>query len=545
MDSRDIAKRKLFKDQLTAKIECLDLCHEEENLNLKDKKFELFSRVNTSINHSRKLLLTSRVEEFFNKCHDNGGRFCEGNGTPLSSKKRTWIDKPGKQQMVIMYHHATRAGPHIDVHIGDLSLIYRVKPDLQDKLKFNSNGVLTADSKNQILDHVKSEIQNKSRVPQNLDHSLNEARQSWLKGNPNDKSYGAGKTRQVVDESTVNVYKATKDGPIEFYAPALNPDKGMYVYKLHPGDEKRVPILIWGNKTARPPKFEDRLHLKSKSPEEVDKLDDMHTTVKYDGASAYISIGPKGTTVWSPRTSKKTGEQIEYTPKLGEISGIKSPETITGMGEILFSKKGKKGYLSVAEIGGALNAHKLLPDNLQYEIRLYRIDRVGRKSTKELPFLENRTFQEKVAKLSPKYFKVVEMMHSTDTKKHGHEGVVGVPKGKSVNEGVKLKWRSDANDWEIKSVNFKPGDKGGLAGVTHLKSLDSGKEYKLGPGQMGNHTLVKHMMENPKDYVGVVVKVHSHHGYEGRSSKVLGFHMDKGVVIPEISKKLSETLKYL
>lgn len=518
------------------------------------KKLELLTRVNHAINDSRKLELISKmnqakklelncqIEEFFNKCHDAEGLFCPGvasgkaviDAAKPKTANRSWIDKPGKQQMVTVYHEATRAGSHIDVHLGPLSMVYRVKPELQEKLKFNSGGQLTKESKTHILNHIKGEIQNRSRVPQNLDHSLNEARTSWVKGDPADKSYGAGKSRQIVDESTVDVYKTSKNGPIEFYAPSLNPDRGMYIHKLYPGDDKRAPILIWGNKTAKPPKFEDRLHLKTIPPEDIAKLDGMHTTVKYDGASAYVSIGPKGTTIWSPRTRKKTGEQIEYTPKLGGIGGIKSDENITGMGELLFTKKGRKGYLSAAETGGILNSHKLLPDDVKPEIRLYRVDKVGRKSTKDLSYTENRALQERVSKLSPTHFKVAESVTPKAAKERGLEGVVAVPESKSVNQGYKLKWRDLTHDWRIDNVAFKPGDRGGLAGVTHLTSLDSGKQYKLGPGQMGNHTLVKHMMENPHDYTGSVVKVHSHHGHEGRSSKVIDFHMDKGVAPPKL-----------
>lgn len=535
MESRERKRLELLTkvDGCAKETKKLELSYQVENFN---KLYE-----SLRVNQAKKLELNGKVEEFYNKCHDNEGLFCEGVGVSgkattdaakPSSGARSWIDKPGKQQMVIVYHEATRAGAHIDVHIGHLSMVYRVKPELKEKLKFASNGRLTVDSRNAILDHIKSEVANKSRVPQNLDHSLDEARTSWLKGSPADKSYGAGKSRQVVDESTVNVYKTSNGGPVEFYGPSLNPDKGMYIYKLHPGDDKRAPILIWGNKATHPPKFEDRLHLKSIPPEDIAKLGDMHITAKYDGASAYISIGPKGTTVWSPRVSKKSGEQIEYTAKLGDIANVKSPEAITGMGELLFTREGK--YLSAAATGGILNSHSLIPDGVKPEIRLYRIDRVGRKVTKDLPFAENRALQQKVVKLGPKHFKTVAVIGADEAKRRGFEGIVAVPKGKSVNAGHKVKWWTETHDWEITKVAFTTGPKGAHAGVVHLKSLESGKTYKLGPGQMGNSKLVAHMKENPDKYKGVVVKVHSHHGHEGRSSKVVAFHLDKGVAAPKI-----------
>jgi hypothetical protein len=35
-------------------------------------------------------------------------------------------------------------------------------------------------------------------------------------------------------------------------------------------------------------------------------------------------------------------------------------------------------------------------------------------------------------------------------------------------------------------------------------------------------------MANPDDYIGTVIRVNSKIGHEGRASKVVGFHDDKG-----------------
>lgn len=474
---------------------------------------------------------TRPIKKAVLKAHQNAAQIAvKANETV---KARTWIDQPGKQTMVIIYHDANKAGAHIDIHIGQLSVIYRVKPELAEQLKFNNKGMLTEASKRAIIKHVRNEISNRSRVPQNLDHTPQDARESWVDGDPGDKRYGAGKTRQIVNESIVDVYKASKDGPIEFYAPLLNPSRAMYIHKLYPGDGKRAPILIWGNKAHRPPRLEDRLHLRLVHPENMDKLlnkTDMATsTAKYDGASCYVVIGPKGTTVWSPRVSSRTGEQIEYTLKLNGIGGVTSPDLIVGMGEILFTKDGTKGYLPSSTIGGILNAQQVLPDDVKSEIRLYRIDRVGRVNTKNLPFWENRILQEEVASLNPEMLKVVELMSPVEAAEKGFEGVVTVPPDASINEGFKVKWWGDPCDWRIDSIDFRPGPKGGIAGVVNLTSLESGKQFKLGPGQIGTRELCETMMKNPEQFIGSVVKVNSRQGHEGRASKVLGFHQDKGV----------------
>lgn len=452
---------------------------------------------------------------------------------------RSWYDSPHREEMIIVFHDANRAGPHVDVHLGRLSLVYRVKPDLYAKLKYNREGRLTEDSRKLIIDHVRGEIKAGSRVPQNLDHSLSNARASWTGGDPEHKAYGAGRTRQIVSTSTIDIYKAHRNGPIEMYAPLLNPSRALYLYRLYPGDAKRAPIMIWGEKTAQPPKLEDRLHLKLMDPDNmnkvIDKADMTTSTAKYDGSSAYIVITPKGTTVWSPRQSVKTGEQIEYTFKLDGLANLHSDETIVAMGELLFRRwgsfpwrrKSSTPYLSSAIGSGILNSNDVLPTNVVPELRLYRIDRIGRRNTSDLDFWNNRLLQESVALLDP-HFKVVELMSPDQAKLAGFEGFVAIPHGLSVNDGMKVKWWSDAQDWRIDSVDFKPGEKGGLAGVVWLTSLESGKKFKLGPGQVGNRLLTEQMMHDPDGYVGTVLKVQSRHGHEGRAAKVVAVHDDKG-----------------
>lgn len=455
-----------------------------------------------------------------------------GNKAKPMLTTRSWITKPSRQKMVIVFHDANRAGPHIDVHIGTLSVVYRVKPDLYEQLKYNREGYLTQKSQALLIQHVRDEIQNGSRVPQNLDHTATDARTAWVKGDTTSKEYGSGATRQVIAEAEVDVFKAGEDRPIEFYAPLLCPHRPVYIHKLYEGTDKRAPILVWGVKKFQPPEFEDRLHLKLIHPEDLDKLDlkaDMSTsTAKYDGASCYILFTPKGTTVWSPRKSKVTGEQIDYTTKIHGLAEVKTEQTTIAMGEILFYEKGHPGYLPAGMIGGILNSNMVLPENLVPEIRLYRVDRVGRKRVLDLPFWENRELQKELAKLDSKHLKVAALMSPEEAKARGFEGVVAVPRDAPITQGYKVKWWSDANDWAIERVAFKPGPRGGIAGVVWCVSLDSHKTFKLGPGQVGNHELCQEMMDFPERWEGTVLKVESRHGHEGRAAKVKGIHPDKG-----------------
>ena len=443
---------------------------------------------------------------------------------------RSWIDRPGRYNMVIVYHDANRAGPHVDVHIGRLSLIYKVKPDVYAQLKYNRDGYLTDNSKKILMDFVRGEIADGSRLAQNIDHTVTNAHASWTNGDREGTNYGDGFTRQIISESQVDIYKAYWDGPIEFYAPALNARQSMYLYKIYDG---KVPIVIWGNKATKHPAFTDRLHLKLEVHPDEQKMDMSTSTLKYDGSSAYIVVGPKGTRVFSPRYSKVTGERIEYTPKLNGLSHAHSDETIIAMGEVMFKQKSwnpfaETKYLPQSQASGILNSNELVPKGYEVEVRVYRVDKVGRTNVRDLPFHENRDLQHQVAAKS-EFMKVVDYMTPEEAHERGFEGVVVAPYGGSVNDGYKIKYVDDALDWKIVSVDFGDGDKGGIAGVVRAESLESGKSFNLGPGQMGDHTLCRDMMQHPERYEGRVIKVESRRGHEGRAAKVVGFHDDKGI----------------
>jgi hypothetical protein len=164
-------------------------------------------------------------------------------------------------------------------------------------------------------------------------------------------------------------------------------------------------------------------------------------------------------------------------------------------------------------------------------IKIYRIDRVGRKSYTNVPFWDNRVVQERVALLDPAVFQPAELMDPLTARERGFEGVVAVPHGGSVNDGFKVKWWTDPHDWRIDEVAFTVGPSGKVAGVVHAVSLESGKKFKLGPGQVGNEALTRDMMTNPHKYEGSVIKVQSRHGHEGRASKLIDFHDDKGISV--------------
>jgi hypothetical protein len=483
----------------------------------------------------------------------------------LGATRRTWVtvndrdfsDERIVKKLVIVYHHANKAGKHIDVHLGHLSLVYRVtgKPFEKD-LKFNNQGRLTEASKQLLLNHVRSEIAKNARVPWNHDHTISNAKADWSfdESLSQTEGYGSGPTRQIIAEDTVEFYHPEVKSSLHMYAPLLNPDQGLYIYKIYEGNGKSAPILIFGNLIPRDEKFQDRLHLtmiqeKDFKSDFLRRVDHATITRKFDGASAYFSgTGEieKGHSfkVFSPRMSKVTGHRIEYTYKAPELATNGAQFKAVGMGEMLFWKSTAVGrvlslfgwrgpehlawnYLSAAGIGGILNSNQTRPRDVYPELRVYRIDRFEGKDTGGLPFFANRAIQTNlVQNLDQRFWKVVNIVRPR--KNTNWEGLVGVPEGLSINDGLKCKWWADANDWEVIRQELEITPKGNIGGVVWFRSLESGKEFKLGPGGLGDVDRQTQFLHD--NLIGQVFKVHGRNGHEGRAAKIVDDHLDKGVV---------------
>lgn len=453
---------------------------------------------------------------------------------------KTWIsikndaDQNGRiiKDLVIIYHDANKAGKHLDIHIGHLSLVMRItgKP-VEDKLKF-VNGRLTEASRDALLDHVRAEINNNSRVAQNLDHSKSEARNSWMydESLKEVEGYGSGATRQIVMEEKIEIYKTggENDNLLEMYIPTLFPYHGLYLYKIYSGETTGTPITIFGKMKNSAPKVQDRLHLKMiKDIDKYRELVDPNTnTIKYDGASTYLDIKEKSSKFYSPRISKVTGERIEYTFKLPELARMKDPlGNSIGMGELLFYRKnifGQRKYLSAAQIGGVLNSNSIRPEDIFPEIVLYRLDKYHGMDVTGTDFFENREMVSFLSSLSSFIIppKVVDIRQVKNI-----EGFVGVGKGDSIVNGYKFKFVEDPEDWVLETINFKLTSTGHVSGICTFRFED--KVFNMGPGQIGDRSSCIDMMNNPKNYIGTTAKVVSRRGFTGRAAKMEGWHLDK------------------
>jgi len=462
---------------------------------------------------------------------------------PKEEDDRTWpnekvemVDGRMVREMRVVFHEANRAGPHLDVHIGRLSLIVKVPKDVNKTLKYNSSGSLTEKSRESLIELIRNQTSKGFSLAQNRDHTVRDANITWLRGQPGLEGYGAGTTRQSILIEPVEFLSVSGD-TIRMYAPSLYKHGQLYLHRLGNSDDKSAPIIMWGQAKAPEMESGDKVHLKKFRADEIDKfvekVDPKTLTVKRDGASAFFKSDDK-TELWSPRISKDTGKHIEYAHKIPEIFRVKSPVEVVGMGEIEFRRKFDilnpfaDRKMSAAQIGGILNADRVRPLNVIPEFRIYRIDKFGGKDVVNLNFFENRSLAERFIKLiGNKAIMVPEF--SSLKKKPGVEGIVGIPKGGSVSDGFAVKWVEDPLDWELELVNLKRGDKGRIAGVVWFKSLESGKKFKMGASQIGNDEIVNAIMNDPDKFIGKVYKVAGKVGHEGRAAKVIEPHLDKGV----------------
>jgi hypothetical protein len=205
------------------------------------------------------------------------------------------------------------------------------------------------------------------------------------------------------------------------------------------------------------------------------------------------------------------------------------------MGELLFKWKFNmfnpaswfKGnrYLSHSEIAGILNSCRIRPRNIVPDFRIYRMDYWKGVKVIRLPFGLNRQLQSQFADLS----QFINLAEKVSPKiKRNMEGLVASQPGGNILNGIKLRIWGDTNDWEVSSVNVGYGPTGRTAGVVWFKSLNSGRMFKLGPGQLGTEQFVKGLMKNADHTIGMVAEVRSR-GYEGRSAQFVRWHLDKGV----------------
>lgn len=444
-------------------------------------------------------------------------------------------------QRVIVFHDANEAGPHVEWYIDVDGQSYnigvkRLTSERYNKVKYNSQGKLTQESRDYLLNIVREEYDGGGRgsfVGQSTDHHPREAREEWAEWDPlHQGGYGAGRSRTVLDDSTIEVWKLGQT--IEGRDWVIDKHRDFYIHKPFPGS--RDTILKVGLKKQANPTFKDRLHLKPRiGGQDTLELFKEHVgpdgivTIKHDGASFYFILDRQGLQAFSPRISKETGSRISYTHRIGDLRYKTSEQRVVGMGELQYVDKRTGHTLLAHEVGGILNTRGPIPNYVEPRLTIYRIDEFGRKDVSHEPYKENLDRIRSVTSVlddtrihAPHVLEFDELIHNSD-----HEGFVGIPDGHSIHQGYKYKSRVDENDWVVDEIELKPGEKGGIAGVVWFKN-EAGKRFKIGASSMGDRETVSHIMEHPEQYEGRVAKVLGYKGHEGRAARFVDWHLDKG-----------------
>lgn len=444
------------------------------------------------------------------------------------------------KDIVIMYHEASHK--HIDIHIGHLSIVIRVSgKEVENKIKFDKEGVLTNDSKEALMDHIRTEISGNSRVVHNLDHTIGSANSCWYSHDIGPRGYGEGRTRQQVFRGKAEVLSVDEGpgGTLKLFIPGLYKNSIVYVHKLYTPikDKRSAPILIMG-KISKPNITHNNSISLRRAPDRgsfLSKVDPKTITLKEDGASTFFRIDSKGMRLFSPRIGKD-GDPIEYTHKVPELMRVKCSDNVAGVGELLFYKKfipwkpdtWLMKDLSAAQIGGVLNKQDIRDPGLLVRLVVYRVDKWGKDKIIDLPYQDNRLFQMRVAALDGHGNIQIPMpVFYVDSLDNSIEGYVGVAPGGNINNAYKFKMWGDPQDWEVIGNSFTLNDNGNIQGVINFRY--NGKEYNMGPGSIGSKEFCKSLISQGDGIIGKVAKVKGRVGHDGRAAQFIEWHNDKGI----------------
>ncbi len=251
-------------------------------------------------------------------------------------------------------------------------------------------------------------------------------------------------------------------------------------------------------------------------------------TPKIDGASSTTILRPDKTPViYGKRISKRTGNRIEYTPKIPGAMTERSPKSLgnTVLRTEVFSVTPQGVELPNRTLGGILNSDvyksRETQKNLSAPLRIAAFD-ILRFKGKDVSGLPIEDKYKLIAEVSRQYPLIKNPLDLQKQIKF-NEGSVIWRNGKPIK--VKNK-----QDFDVYVRGVFPNIAGNRAG---------GFEYSLtknGPivGRAGtgfNHDELKDMMARPDAYIGRVAKLEGMEQYGSgalRAPSFKGFHIDKG-----------------
>lgn len=250
-------------------------------------------------------------------------------------------------------------------------------------------------------------------------------------------------------------------------------------------------------------------------------------TPKIDGASSVVVLqGGKTPVVYSRRISKKTGQRIEYTPKIPRLLESRVPTkfgtTVLRAEVFAVGKDGKE--LPNRLLGGILNSSVQKSRAIQKmsgtPLRLAGFDVVKYKG-KKVDKLDIKD-KYKIIKEISKQFPLIENPLQINQK-------IPFTEGKVVwRNGIPLKVKNK-KDYDVYVRGIYPNIHNNRAG---------GIEYSYSPfgstvGRVGTgfkHAELKDMLENPKKYIGRVAKISAQEKHPSgalRAPAFLSWHLEK------------------
>lgn len=338
--------------------------------------------------------------------------------------------------------------------------------------------------------------------------------------------YGAGTVKQIY-RGKVDVIDA-KPNKITFY---WYGNSGTEVQKFTLinlyGDDKWVLLNHTKTITLDRQKNIEPLKYKDKSGSNFISKENDFETPKIDGASAIVILqGGKTPSVFSKRISKKSGLQIEYTPKIPKLLDNRPPDglglTVLRAEVFAIDPSGKE--IPNSTLGGLLNSSVQKSRAVQKmsgtPLRLagYDVVKYNGKKVDHLPIQDKYKILQELSSIYPVIENPLELQKTTPFLEGKIVWRDGVP--------IKVKNKKEYDVYVRDIYTNINGDRAG--GIRYSHSPFGDIIANVGSGW--THKELKDMMNNPQNYIGRVAKITAQEKFKNgalRAPVFNGWHLEK------------------
>jgi len=341
------------------------------------------------------------------------------------------------------------------------------------------------------------------------------------------EGYGKGTVKQIY-RGKVDVISSDKNKITFYWYGPSGTELHKYTLFNPYGDNKW--LFLNHTKTA---KLETQKKIKPLVYKDVsksyNKLPSDFETPKIDGASSLVVLlGGKTPAVFSKRTSKKTNDLIEYTPKIPKLLDNKVPKDFgtTVLRAEVFALDKNNEELPNRLLGGLLNSGVQKSRDAQKKLgaplRLAAFDVVKYKG-KNVSNLPIKDKYKIIQEISSKYPYIEDPLQLNKT--------TSFKEGKVIwrdNKPYKVKYKQDF-DVYVRDV-FPSTKKGFAGGILYSYTPNGPIVGKVGTGW--THEELKDMYNNSKNYVGRIARVKAQEKHPSgalRAPSFVSWHLDKNL----------------